>query len=88
MMMKKIVIWFRLCHRLCHIRITYHNAFHKGAQTSFLDMLTKIPAATWRCCVDIGFVSIDLVGLQCTMYVWLDVCPSNMQIPLNKQDLM
>ena len=27
------------------LRITYHNGFHQGAQTSFLEMVLKIPEA-------------------------------------------
>lgn len=29
------------------LRITYHNAFHQGAQTSFLELIMKIPEALW-----------------------------------------
>ena len=27
------------------VRITYHNAFHQGAQTSFMEMILKVPEA-------------------------------------------
>ena len=57
MMMKHMVTqnskWhgeLRIVGRWCwysgrHPRITYHNAFHQGAQTSFMEMIIKVPEA-------------------------------------------
>ena len=43
----QLIIWSLI--NTSQLRITYHNQFHKGSTTSFVEMMLKIPDVPCRC---------------------------------------